>query len=122
MGLIGGHLGIVFTLPGNHGVGMAKTIAVTTAERAYLEKRLAPVLTALRKDEELREDFLLFVRERGGSITLTLDRLKTVWWPSRKSMYPGFFVLALVDFATERGLNSPEKKVEGRGRKSEVRS
>lgn len=83
---------------------MPKTIAVTTAERAYLEKRLAPVLAALRKDEVLRDDFLLFVRERGGSITLTLDRLKTVWWPSRKSMYPGFFVLALVDFGHERGL------------------
>ncbi|WP_404425029.1 hypothetical protein [Nibricoccus sp. IMCC34717] len=83
---------------------MPKTSAVTTAERAFLEKRLAPILTALRKDEALREDFLLFVKARGGSLSLTLERLKTVWWPSRKSMYPGFFVLALIDFGLERGL------------------
>jgi hypothetical protein len=83
---------------------MPKTAAVTSAERAYLEKRLAPLLAALRGDEMLREEFLLYVRKRGGSITLALDRLKTVWWPSRKSMYPGFFVLALVDFGLEHGL------------------
>lgn len=89
---------------------MAKASAVTTAERSYLERRLAPVLAALREDEELREEFLLHVRERGGSITLALDRLKTVWWPSRKSMYPGFFVLALVDFGLGHGLYAPEKR------------
>ncbi len=86
---------------------MPKTSRVTTAERAYLEHRLAPLLTRLREDEQLREDFLLFVRARGGAMTLTLDRLKTVWWPSRKSMYPGFFVLSLVDFGLERGLYRP---------------
>ena len=48
--------------------------------------------------------FLLFVYGRGGSITLTLERLKTVWWPSRKSMYPGFFVLAVVEFGLLHGL------------------
>ena len=95
---------------------MPKTIAVTTAERAFLEKRLAPVLTALRKDENLLDEFLLYVRERGGSITLTLERLKTVWWPSRKSMYPGFFVLTLVDFGLERGLLSSGKKQTARKR------
>jgi len=73
-----------------------------------METRLAPVLLALRKDESLREDFLVFVRERGGSMSLTLERLKTVWWPSRKSMYPGFFVLALVDFGIERRLYGPQ--------------
>ena len=88
---------------------MPKEIVVTTAERAYLERRLAPLLAALRKDEDLRDDFLLFVRARGGSISLALDRLKTVWWPSRKSMYPGFFVLALVEFGIERGLFSADK-------------
>ena len=89
---------------------MPKEIVVTTAERAYLERRLAPLLAALRKDEALCDEFLLYVRARGGSLTLTLDRLKTVWWPSRKSMYPGFFVLALVEFGLERGLLAPEKK------------
>jgi hypothetical protein len=88
---------------------MPKPIAVTTAERAYLERRLAPVLAALRKDEALCEDFLLFVRTRGGGIALTMDRLKTVWWPSRRSMYPGFFVLALVEFGQAHGLFAPEK-------------
>ena len=88
---------------------MPKQIAVTTAERAYLERRLAPVLAALRKDEALCEDFLLFVRARGGGIALTMDRLKTVWWPSRRSMYPGFFVLALVEFGLARGLFAAEK-------------
>jgi hypothetical protein len=88
-------------------VPKAKT--VTSAERAYLERSLAPVLTALRDDEALREEFLLHVRKRGGGITLALDRLKTVWWPSRKSMYPGFFVLALVDFGLERGLYPPRE-------------
>lgn len=83
---------------------MPKARAITEAERAYLERRLAPVLTALREDERLREEFLFFVRERGGSMTLTLDRLKTVWWPSRKSMYPGFFVLALAEFGLAQGL------------------
>lgn len=89
---------------------MPKEILVTTAERAYLERRLAPLFAALRKDETLRDEFLLFVRARGGSISLALDRLKTVWWPSRKSMYPGFFVLALVEFGLEHDLFSPEKK------------
>lgn len=83
---------------------MPKVRAITEAERAYLERRLAPVLQALREDEALREDFLVFVRARGGSMTLTLDRLKTVWWPSRKSMYPGFFVLALAEFGLAHGL------------------
>lgn len=89
---------------------MPKAAAVTTTERAYLERRLAPVLAALRKDEHLRDEFLLHVKERGGSIALALDRLKTVWWPSRKSMYPGFFVLALVDFGLEHGLYAPERR------------
>ncbi len=88
---------------------MPKASAVTSAERTYLERRLAAVLAALRADERLREEFLLHVRERGGSITLALERLKTVWWPSRKSMYPGFFVLALVDFGLAHGLYAPEK-------------
>lgn len=89
---------------------MPKARAITEAERAYLERRLAPVLAALREDEALREEFLLFVRERGGSISLNLDRLKTVWWPSRKSMYPGFFVLALAEFGLLRGLWKPGRK------------
>lgn len=83
---------------------MPKVRAITEAERAYLERRLEPVLRALREDESLREEFLVFVRERGGSMTLTLDRLKTVWWPSRRSMYPGFFVLALAEFGLAHGL------------------
>lgn len=87
---------------------MPKVRAITEAERAYLEKRLAPVFTALREDEALREEFLLFVRERGGSMALNLDRLKTVWWPSRKSMYPGFFVLALAEFGLAHGLLATE--------------
>jgi len=88
---------------------MPKVRAITEAERAYLERRLAPVLTALREDERLREEFLFFVRERGGSMTLTLDRLKTVWWPSRKSMYPGFFVLAVAEFGIAHGLWETDK-------------
>lgn len=88
---------------------MPKAKAITETERAYLERRLGPVLLALRTDEQLREEFLFFVRERGGSMTLTLDRLKTVWWPSRKSMYPGFFVLALAEFGLARGLWNAEK-------------
>ena len=94
---------------------MPKEIAVTSAERAYLERRLAPLLAALRKDEALRDDFLLFVRARGGSISLALDRLKTVWWPSRKSMYPGFFVLALVEFGLLHGRFAAEKKPRAAG-------
>jgi hypothetical protein len=89
---------------------MPKAKAVTTTERAYLERRLSPILQALREDEALRERFLLFVQQRGGSMTLTLDRLKTVWWPSRKSMYPGFFVLALVEFGLAHKLLPPEGK------------
>ena len=96
---------------------MPKEILVTTAERAYLERRLAPLLATLRKDEALCDEFLLFVRARGGSISLALDRLKTVWWPSRRSMYPGFFVLALVEFGLERDLFAAEKK-RGRSAKS----
>jgi len=83
---------------------MPKAKAVTNLEREYLERRLAPVLKALRADEALREEFLLFVQQRGGAMTLTLERLKTVWWPSRKSMYPGFFVLAVVEFGLAHGL------------------
>ena len=83
---------------------MPKEIAVTTAERAYLERRLAPLLAVLKTDEELRDEFLLFVREKGGNMALALDRLKTVWWPSRKSMYPGFFVLTLMEFGLQRNL------------------
>ncbi len=91
---------------------MPKAIAVTSAERQYLEQRLAPVLRALRDDIALRDEFLLFVQQRGGSITLALERLKTVWWPSRKSMYPGFFVLAVVEFGQAHGLfrAEPRKK------------
>lgn len=88
---------------------MPKVRAITEAERAYLERRLAPVLKALRESEPLREEFLDFVRARGGSMTLTLDRLKTVWWPSRRSMYPGFFVLALAEFGIAHGLWAAEK-------------
>jgi hypothetical protein len=95
---------------------MPKARTVTTAERAYLERRLATVLAALRQDERLREDFLLHVRDRGGSITLALERLKTVWWPSRKSMYPGFFVLALVDFGLGHALYAPDKGTAARKR------
>jgi hypothetical protein len=83
---------------------MPKVKAVTTAEREYLEHRLAPVLKTLREDIALRDEFLVFVQQRGGSISLTMERLKTVWWPSRKSMYPGFFVLALVEFGLAHGL------------------
>ncbi len=89
---------------------MPKVKAVTDAERAYLERRLAPVLKALRDDEALRDEFLLFVQQRGGSISLTLERLKTVWWPSRKSMYPGFFVLAVVEFGLAHGIFPAETK------------
>jgi ABC-type phosphate transport system auxiliary subunit len=89
---------------------MPKAKAVTSVERDYLERRLAPVLRALRENETLREEFLLFVQQRGGSITLTLDRLKTVWWPSRKSMYPGYFVLAVVEFGLARGIFAVEAK------------
>ncbi len=89
---------------------MPKAKAVTTPERAYLERRLAPVLKVLREDEALREKFLIFVQQRGGSMTLTLDRLKTVWWPSRKSMYPGFFVLAVVEFGLAHKLFPAEGK------------
>lgn len=88
---------------------MPKVRAITEAERAYLERRLTPVLQALRESEPLREEFLVFVRERGGSMTLTLDRLKTIWWPSRKSMYPGFFVLALAEFGLVHGLWAADK-------------
>ena len=88
---------------------MPKVKAVTTAERDYLERRLAPVLNLLREDESLRDEFLMFVRQRGGSLGLTLDRLKTVWWPSRKSMYPGFFVLAVVEFGIEHGVFVAER-------------
>jgi len=93
---------------------MPKVKAVTTAEREYLERRLAPVLLALRDDESLREQFLLFVQQRGGSMTLTLERLKTVWWPSRRSMYPGFFVLAIVEFGIAHGLFAAETKKRAR--------
>jgi len=96
---------------------MPKAKAVTNAEREYLERRLAPVLLALRENETLREEFLLFVQQRGGSISLTLERLKTVWWPSRKSMYPGFFVLAVVEFGLACGLfasNPPKVKARGK--------
>jgi hypothetical protein len=93
---------------------MPKAKAVTHPEREYLERRLAPVLTALREDEALRDEFLLFVRQRGGSLTLTLERLKTVWWPSRKSMYPGFFVLAVVEFGIAHGLFAAETKRKAR--------
>ena len=89
---------------------MPKTTAVTDAERAYLERRLAPVWQALRENEALREEFLIFVQQRGGRISLTLERLKTVWWPSRKSMYPGFFVLALAEFGLAHGLFRSESK------------
>jgi ABC-type phosphate transport system auxiliary subunit len=93
---------------------MPKAKAVTNVEREYLERRLAPVLRALREDEALREEFLLFVQQRGGGISLTLERLKTVWWPSRKSMYPGFFVLAVVEFGLARGLFAAESKKKNR--------
>jgi hypothetical protein len=83
---------------------MPKTTVLTNAERAYLEKRLAPVFSALRKDEELRDEFLMFMRARGSSLSLTLERLRTVWWKSRRSMYPGFLVLAAVEFGVAHGL------------------
>jgi hypothetical protein len=89
---------------------MPKAKAVTSAEREYLERRLAPVLKALREDEALRDEFLMFVRQRGGSLALTLERLKTVWWASRKSMYPGFFVLAVAEFGLAHGLFAPDTK------------
>jgi hypothetical protein len=89
---------------------MPKVKAVTTPEREYLERRLAPVLKALREDVMLRDEFLMFVQQRGGSISLTLERLKTVWWPSRKSMYPGFFVLAVVEFGLAHDLLPADRK------------
>jgi hypothetical protein len=85
---------------------MAKSPSLPT-EREYVAARLQPVIQALKEDRALRDDFLMFARERGGNMALTLERLKTVWWPSRKSMYPGFFVLIVWEFGTQRGLISP---------------
>jgi len=62
------------------------------------------VFNALRKDEGLRDEFLMFMRARGSSLSLTLERLRTVWWKSRRSMYPGFLVLAAVEFGFAHGL------------------
>jgi len=83
---------------------MAKTKILTEAERKYLETRLAPVFAALRTDEALQEEFLLFMKKRGSTFSLTLDRLKTVWWKSRRSMYPGFLVLGVCEFGLAHGL------------------
>jgi hypothetical protein len=105
---------LVFLAKRAHVLRMAKSSSTTRAEREYLERRLAPVLTALRRDDHLRDDFLMFSRERGGDIALTLERLKTVWWPSRKSMYPGFFVLTLVDFGLARDLIGRSKEKKGK--------
>jgi hypothetical protein len=98
---------------------MPKRSEVGQSERLFLEKRLGGVLKALREDQKLCDEFLFFVSQRGGSASLTLERLKTVWWPSRKSMYPGFFVLALADFGLAHGLYGVEKP-EGRSRKRET--
>ena len=90
---------------------------LTDAERRYLELRLAPVFAALREDEALQEEFLLFMKDRGSSFNLTLTRLKTIWWRGRKSMYPGFLVLGAVEF----GLAHELMKAEGSARKRRAR-
>jgi hypothetical protein len=90
---------------------MAKSAAIGEIERALMAKRLEPVLTALKRDPDLRDEFLLFVRSQGGDMGLFLERLKTIWWKSRKSMYPGFFVFVLTEFAVLRGyLVFPRRK------------
>jgi hypothetical protein len=89
---------------------MAKSAAIGETERALMTKRLDPVLTALRHDPVIRDEFLLFVRAQGGDMSLFLERLKTIWWKSRKSMFPGFFILVLTEFAYKKGFLSPPKK------------
>ncbi len=93
---------------------MAKTRTLTDAERRYLEERLAPVFRALREDEALQEEFLLFMKARGSGFALTLMRLKTIWWRGRKSMYPGFLVLGAVEFGIAHGLLQPKGTVRKR--------
>lgn len=89
---------------------MAKSATVGHSEREELLKRFSPLLTALREDHALRDEFLVFARERGGNMGLFMERLKTIWWPSRKSMYPGFFVFVLTEFAYAHGYLTVPKK------------
>jgi hypothetical protein len=89
---------------------MAKSAAIGEMERALIAKRLAPVLGALQADAKLRDEFLMFARAEGGDMGLFLERLKTIWWKSRKSMYPGFFIMVLTEFAYSKGLLSPPKR------------
>jgi hypothetical protein len=89
---------------------MAKSATVGLSEREELMKRFSPLLAALRGDHALRDEFLVFARERGGSMSLFMERLKTIWWPSRKSMFPGFFVFVLTEFAYAHGYLAVPKK------------
>jgi hypothetical protein len=88
---------------------MAKSASIGHSEREELQKRFAPLLKALRADHDLRDEFLVFARERGANMGLFAERLKTIWWPSRKSMFPGFFVFVLTEFAYAHGYLSVPK-------------
>lgn len=67
-------------------------------ERAYVEKRLEPILRRLRDDRALRDRFLAFASAHGGDLTLMVQRLQSSWWPSRRAQLTPFFVLTLCEF------------------------
>ena len=56
----------------------------------------------MRHDSLLRDRFLMHARDLGGDVGLFVTRLRQIWQPSRKSMYPGFFVYVLTEFEALR--------------------
>lgn len=72
---------------------------VPDSEMAYVNRRLRPVVAALRDDRALRNDFLTYAMVRGGDLMLNAKRLEKTWQASRRPQYAPFFVLLLAEFA-----------------------
>ena len=77
---------------------------VPDSEMAYVNRRLRPVVAALRDDRALRNDFLTYAMVRGGDLMLNGKRLEKTWQASRRPQYAPFFVLLLAEFAFRHGL------------------
>lgn len=73
-------------------------------ETDYVSRRLQPIIDRLHADRSIREDFLRFAGERGGDLSMMVQRLHTAWWRSRTPQFVHFFVLTLTEFGLQHGL------------------
>lgn len=81
-------------------------------ELKYVDASLQPVITALRKNKELRDDFLHFSHERNADLTTQMKRLEKLRFLKRPQL-TAYFVIVLIEFGQASGLLTPPQKAKG---------